>query len=93
MGGMPSDKERAEAAIRDANRWVSIAQTWQTRYENAVERVEHLEQIILKLQACYKWDRAEYQSNKELVAEVEKAMVGVRRREPEAGKEKENGSP
>lgn len=80
MMGSPSDKERAEAAIRDANRWVSIAGTWQSRYEKALVRIDQLEQIILKLKACYKWDRNEYQSNPALVAEVEKAMEGIRMR-------------
>lgn len=94
MGMGPQDKDEAIKNLsRSVGAYRSEAEGWHQRFESAVERIDHLEQIILKLQACYQWDRAEYQSNKELVAEVEKAMVGVRRREPEAGKEKENGSP
>ena len=81
MGMAPDDKARAEEAIRSANNWAQVAQVWEARFNTAVERIQTLEQIILKLKACYNWDRDEYHSNMELVQEVEKAMMGVRKRE------------
>lgn len=77
----PSDKERADISDITAKRWQSAAAAWEARYAQAIERIEDLEQIILKLRECYKWDRNEYQSNKALVDQVEKAMEGVRKRE------------
>jgi hypothetical protein len=81
MGMAPDDKGNAERARRAANEWQHVAEVWEARFNTAVERIQTLEQIILKLKACYNWDRDEYHSNMELVQEVEKAMMGVRKRE------------
>lgn len=82
MGMAPEDdRTRAHDAIRSANNWQHVAEVWEARCKSAIERIGTLEQIILKLKACYNWDRDEYHSNTELIAEVEKAMLGVRKRE------------
>lgn len=75
---MPGKKE--EFSVNEAEYQGRIRDLTTDR-DNAVKRIETLEQIILRLRACYKWDREEYQSNLDLVADVEKAMSGVRMRE------------
>lgn len=71
-GGVRGDvREDAEQEVEAAMKKVN---------QSVLDRVEELEQIILELRACYKWDREEYQSNHDLVARVEEALKGVRQR-------------
>lgn len=48
------------------------------RVDQMRDRIRVLADVIEKLKACYNWDRAEYQTNRELVREVEEALVSVR---------------